>query len=329
MKGGDCRRCALEEILSIHRHELTRLPIRGSQSIDMFLPLQLLPARLQADDFSKTWDQVASAITERYYARQQRKAAMDGLLARYGPLAKKAGSRGQFESIVNQMIRDFHDSHFGFFTTSDQGFYLMDALIKHAKAKEMPEFGAWFAADGYTVTMVLDDSEAQRAGLRKRDTVTEVDGQPFSPVDSLRALVGKQAGLTVMRAGATLHPSVKISSEGALQMFLDASRASARIIEYHGKKIGYFHLWTQADPEFRTSLENAVFGHLRETDGFILDLRDGFGGRPEGYGDPFFPSERLAGLAVWAEDGVPRAVWLWKAFGGGDQRGIAQRQGGA
>jgi carboxyl-terminal processing protease len=34
-----------------------------------------------------------------------------------------------------------------------------------------------------------------------------------------------------------------------------------------------------------------VYGPLRETDACILDLRDGFGGRPEGFADPFFRPE--------------------------------------
>jgi carboxyl-terminal processing protease len=259
----------------------------------MLFALLALRVAAKTEDYSKTWDQIDKAIRRGYYARVQRKSTMEELLGRYGPQAKAATSRVQFESIVNHMIHDFRDSHFGFFTESDQTYYLMDNLARTKDAKAMPEFGAWFSGTpdptgGYTVTMVLEDSEAAKAGLRKGDVVVQVNGQPFTPVDSLKPLVGAKADLTVMRVGTTLHPEVTVSSEKALDMFLDASKASARIIDDNGKKVGYFHLWTQASNDFKSALEGAVYSHLRDTDSFILDLRDGFGGRPEGYGDAFF-----------------------------------------
>ncbi len=72
-------------------------------------------------------------------------------------------------------------------------------------------------------------------------------------------------------------------------MFYRASLQSERIVERNGKKIGYIHLWTMANPRFAALLTSFVLqGKAVKTDGFILDIRDGFGGRPEGYFDPFF-----------------------------------------
>lgn len=258
----------------------------------MTLACLILPLIAPADDFAKTWDQVADAIRTQYYARQVRKAEMTSLLDKYGPLAKAARSRKEFEDTVNNMIRDFKDSHFGFFTTSDQSFYLMDDLATGDRAQEMPEFGAWFAQtpspDGYTVTMVLNGSAAEKGGLRKGDIVSKVNDKPFTPIDSLKPLIGNSGDLTVLRAGQTIHAKVSVSSDRATEMFLEASRESSRVIDDNGRKIGYFHLWTQASMSFRDALASAVYGKLRDTDAFILDIRDGFGGRPEGYGDPFF-----------------------------------------
>ena len=69
---------------------------------------------------------------------------------------------------------------------------------------------------------------------------------------------------------------------------LDATIASEHIITSGKHKIGYVHLWTQANEKFATTLASLVYNQLQNTDAMILDLRDGFGGRPEGYGDPFF-----------------------------------------
>ncbi len=264
----------------------------------MIAALLLIPTVRQPDPYSTTWDQVANAIRTRYYARDQRKAEMDALLDKYGSQAKAAHTHAEFEEAVNHMIRDFRDSHFAFLTDSDQSYYLMDGLSRGDQAREMPEFGAWFkqaspegpnpGEGGSTVQMVLNGSEAEKAGLRKGDLVMQVNARPFSPIDSLSPLVGSTVTLTVQRGAETLHPQVVVTKARALDMFLDASRASIRIIDDNGRKIGYFHLWTQASAAFRNALSDAVYGKLRETDGFILDIRDGFGGRPEGFGDPFF-----------------------------------------
>lgn len=247
----------------------------------------------QTEDFSKTWDQVANSIRTRFYAREARKGEMEGLLSRYGPQAKASHNRGEFEEVVNKMIHDFRDSHFDFLTKSDQGYYLMAGLISPTAGEPMPDFGAWFdhRVDGFTVRMVLDGGEAQRVGIRKGDVVQTVDGQPFSPVDSLKPRVGSEVVLQILRNHQVLSFKVKVQQEPCMEMFLNATKASSRIIDDNGRKIGYFHLWTQGNDSFKNALSSAVYGKLRDTDGFILDLRDGFGGRPEGYGDPFFRPE--------------------------------------
>lgn len=242
------------------------------------------------DDFDSTWNSVASGIRTGFYARDREKAEIEALLTKYGPTAKAAKSHREFGRSVNQMIEEFKASHFAFLTDDDQGYYLMDSLVKGEKSPEMPEFGAWFAEgpNGYSVKMVLNGSEAAKAGLRKGDVVVSVDGEPFQPIASLRDRVGKTATLSIRRSSEDLTAKIKIEKEQCLDMFLEASKDSVKVFEKNGRKIGYFHLWTQANSSFRDALSNAVYGKLKETDAMILDLRDGFGGRPEGYADPFF-----------------------------------------
>ena len=240
-------------------------------------------------DFAQVWAKTRSAIERSYYARNSRKDEMVQRLTKYGPIASAARSKDEFRNIVDQMIGEFKDSHFDFLTDDDQGYYLMDGLANSQPAS-MPEFGAWFktTAGGYTVQMVLNGSEAEQAGLRKGDIVPTVDGQPFSPVDSIRGDIGKTVALQVQRGSQLLDKKVKVESNTAMDMFLNATRESERIIDSDGHKIAYIHLWTQANDKFAAALSAAVYGKLSNTDAFILDLRDGFGGRPEKYSDPFF-----------------------------------------
>jgi carboxyl-terminal processing protease len=194
------------------------------------------------------------------------------------------------------MIADFGDSHFGFFTKSDQGFYMMQSLVSRP-GTEMPHIGAWFrpAANGFEIQMLLEGGAAANAGLRKGDVVTRIDGQPFTPVDSLAPKVGQKVRLDYTRGGASMSAEVEIGKGNGIEFFMDGTRASQKVIDYGGKKFAYIHLWTMSNEEQKSALANSVYGRFKDTDGFILDIRDGFGGRPEGFGDPFFrPDVKLS-----------------------------------
>jgi carboxyl-terminal processing protease len=169
----------------------------------------------------------------------------------------------------------------------------MNGLLQGTNGQEMAHIDAWFrpGKDGYTVQMVLNGGQAEKAGLRKGDLVVSIENQPFTPVQSMMPYIGKEATIRFKRGGKEFQGKVEVQQDPAMQMFLDASRRSTKVIEHGGKKIGYFHLWTQANDSFRNALSNAVYGPLSQTDAFILDLRDGFGGRPEGFADPFFRPE--------------------------------------
>ncbi len=258
----------------------------------LHLAVALLQTAAPKDDFAQLWEKCSKAIQNGYYARQTRKGEMEGLLNRYAPIAKGAKSRQEFSRTMDQLIAEFHDSHFDFLPDDEQGFYTMDGLGRKEGA-EMPHIGAWFrrVKDGYAVRMVLDGMPAQRADLRKGDLILSVDGQPFSPVASLRDKVGRSVTLHIRRDKKEFDAKVEVQKEPSLKMFLEATRNSAHVIDTGKFKIGYIHLWTQANDDFRQALQGAVYGKLRDTDGFILDLRDGFGGRPEGFMDPFFRPE--------------------------------------
>ena len=279
------------------------------------MPLSVLIAALalapsqQADDFAKAWTQTESSIRSRYYDRVDGKERMDALLAKYAPIASRAKSRNEFRDAVVRMIEEFGDSHFDFLTESDQGFYTLGELVPGGKARKMPHVGAWFsrAPNGYRVQMVFEGMAAQKAGLLPGDVVTTVNGQEFTPVDSLRPLVGKAAEFGITRRNEPKTVSMEVAEAEGMQIFLDATRNSGRIIERGGRKYGYFHLWTMAKDDFKTALSGFVYGKGMLTDGFILEIRDGFGGRPEGYADPFFRPEAKM---EWEMNGVRLAQYF-------------------
>lgn len=249
--------------------------------------LSLLPR--QEVDFSKAWDQTSRAIETRYYARTTRGDELKRRLDEAAPHAKAAKTKDEFSKVVNDMIDGFGDSHFDFYTEEDQGYYTMDNLS--GGKKEMAQIGVWFrpTKDGYSVHMVMNDSPAEKAGLVKGDLILSVDDKPLRPVMSFK---DKPKVMVKWRRGSKeFDKEIETRSTTSTGMFLEASKASARVIESGGKKIGYFRLWTMTGEDFKDALSSAVYGKLRDTDAFILDIRDGFGGRPEGFLDPFYRPE--------------------------------------
>ncbi len=242
-----------------------------------------------ADDYARTWSDVQSAIRRSYYARNERKIEMEDHLAAYAEAAKAAKSRLEFRDIVNRMISEFHDSHFELDIEGDQAFYLNDSFGR-APAAKMANIGAWFKRmpDGYTVQMVLEGSSAERAGLHKGDLMVSVDGKPFTPVQGFESDVGSMASIRFKRGAQEVERRVEVSQETALDMFLRGTNDSVRVIETpDGRHFGYIHPWALVNNDFRRAVRQAASEKLANTDGFILDLRDGFGGRPEGFDEAF------------------------------------------
>lgn len=238
------------------------------------------------DEFSQAWEKTSKAIESRYYARVSRADELKKRLGDTAPKALASKTRDEFSKVVNDMIDGFGDSHFDFFTEEDQGYYTMDSLA--GGKSQLAQVGAWFrqGADGYTVHMVMNGSPAEAAGIVKGDLIVSVDGKPLRPVSSFK---DKPKVTVKWRRGAKeWEKELETTTSSATDMFLKASRESAKVIEQGGKKIGYFRLWTMANDDFKNALSGAVYGKLKDTDAFVLDLRDGFGGRPEGHLDPFF-----------------------------------------
>ncbi|MHB8635235.1 MAG: S41 family peptidase [Fimbriimonadaceae bacterium] len=253
-------------------------------------PIPPVVAHREPKAYAAAWRQISRDITNRYYRRKTRKYEMEQLLFKYAPEASAARSDTEFEADIESMIREFGDSHFDLFTKADQGYYVMDGLVRGNKAAKAPDIGAWFqlTPEGYRVQMVLEGTEAAKAGLRAGDRIVAADDASFGPIVSFAGKEGKPVQLTVERNTEKFTRMVTPDTEPMMDMFLAATRNSARLIQAKGKNFGYVHLWTQANDDFRRALASLVSGRFADTDAFILDLRDGFGGRPEGYADPFF-----------------------------------------
>jgi len=87
------------------------------------------------------------------------------------------------------------------------------------------------------------------------------------------------------------------------KMFLEGLEASARLVQSHGRRIGYVHVWCYAGYAYQRALERLLSaGTLKDADALIWDLRDGWGGAVPECLDLFNP--RAPTMQVTDRNGV-------------------------
>jgi carboxyl-terminal processing protease len=153
---------------------------------------------------------------------------------------------------------------------------------------EVPDIGVWWTQEGghWFVGGVLDGSPARAAGLLLGDEVVTADGRAFQPVAAFAAARSTKVTLAVRRSsgGALRTVTVEPRRVRPQVAFREAIGASARVVEHRGARIGYVRIWSWAGADMQDALEDAIseLNEQRPT-GFVVDIRDGWGGASPDY----------------------------------------------
>jgi carboxyl-terminal processing protease len=201
------------------------------------------------------------------------------------------------------MLSELHASHTRYYTAEEPEYYQLAGIFAGVLRRRgldrafpggrvsYPGIGVLSRAGmsgGSVITGVIEGTPAEKADLLAGDEVVTADGVPFEPVRSFRDKVGKQVVLTLRRASTVLQASVIPVDIEPNRMFLDGMRASARILQANGRRIGYVHVWSYAGYTYQEALERLLSeGILNDADALIWDLRDGWGGAVPEYLDLF------------------------------------------
>jgi carboxyl-terminal processing protease len=144
--------------------------------------------------------------------------------------------------------------------------------------------------DGATfITDVYDGGPADKAGAMAGDEILWVDGKPFTGPDMFKGRTAASAILTIRREAdadpMTLTvPVERLEPSGSL---VEATAASAEVIERDGYRIGYLRIWAYTELGMKSTIAKAIAGPLAEADGLVLDLRGRWGGAPADAADSF------------------------------------------
>ena len=251
------------------------------------------PRQNAVDGFRTDFDTVLKLVRDKFYDPKLNGVDWKRIGDDYREKLPEVKSKLDFELLVNRMLGELHASHTAYATDDDVEFYMLPAVLRQdMTGHQVDHIGVMGAQEGaeYVVAGVLDGGPADKAGIRSGDRLITADGLPFRSAGSFRGKDGERVQVQFRRRTEPGLRTVEVTpvKENILRAFLDATEASARIINTGGKRIGYVHLWTMANESFRAALERLVERKLHDTDGLILDLRDGYGGSPWNYADVFF-----------------------------------------
>jgi len=235
---------------------------------------------------------------------------------RYRPKALAAKDHESFADIINQMLAELKTSHTYYYTKWDPAYYTLQAALISGDLKEShttdtsaleKHLVGFYSSQAnfhrigigvvtkqlngrHYVSAVLASSPAERAGVVLGDWIVEVDGQPFHPIRSFENKHGRELEITIQRSSlASSRHKLKVTplDKEERQMFEnDALAHLQKPMKHKGHRFSYIRLWWLMGWRMRGVFEDGISYH--DTEGIIIDIRDGFGGSPSAeYIHPF------------------------------------------
>jgi carboxyl-terminal processing protease len=231
--------------------------------------------------------------------------------------------------VINQMLSELQTSHTHFYTQQEPAYYQLLGIFNRGSFRKTLQRIFQNGKLDYTgigiftkdingktfISGIIDGTPAAQSGLKVGDEVIAVDGKPYQPIQSFVDKAEQEVKVSIQqspdpkyRKDLTVIPR-KLNPD---TLFLEAMRESIQIIERDNKRIGYVHIWSYAGEQYQQLLvEEIGFGKLKDTQGLILDLRDGWGGADPNYLNIF--NKQVPVLTQMSRDGVKRTIDLqWR-----------------
>ncbi len=237
---------------------------------------------------SQVFEQIWQTVKDKFFDPKLRGVDWVAEKKRYQKQAEDASSQEAFAEVVNRMLAELKTSHTYYYTPQDPQYYQLAAIFWSFLESKLKPFlhngsldyvGIGISTEAQAgkifVHAVYDGLPAALAGVKLGDQIADVDGKPFHPIRSFADKEGKPARLRVQREsdlGSDKVIVVQPKRFDPTTMFLDAMKASVKLIEKERTKVGYVHVWSYAGEIYQEELEDELNGRLRDADGLVLDL---------------------------------------------------------
>jgi carboxyl-terminal processing protease len=237
------------------------------------------------------YDKTIEIVTQKFYDQSFRGLPWSKMTQDYREKLTTNSSEEELKQTINMLLSHLKASHTEFMSSSDQSYWGLQSIFSgNVDGAQFQQIGAWFIKinDKWFVQNVFSGSPAHRAGILSGDEVISVNGSKLNPVDSFLNNEKNVISLRRTKTGNPIQIIVESKLESLQRTLLNATTNSYRIIKHRARKIAYFHLWAGTNDSFKDALAKAALQASIESDVFILDLRDGFGGAYPEYLAPFF-----------------------------------------
>jgi carboxyl-terminal processing protease len=230
------------------------------------------------------YDEIVRVVTERFFDQTFNGLDWDARVSEHRREVECMDDAKDVANVVNGLLGELNASHTALYTAEDMHYWGLNSLftfdspdayaIDFAGIWPEPQNGSWYARH------VLEGSTADTAGVFAGDELIAINGAPFSPF----GFSGEAVVLRVSSDGRTTRDvPMRSSKQNIMRAFVEAARASAKILTVDEKRVGYFHLWTARDAILESM--NAALDDFEamDVDAILLDYRGGYGGTSEDY----------------------------------------------
>lgn len=225
-------------------------------------------------------------VRDRFYDKSAVEKTWNPAFAAARETILKQSTLTDFAEKMNSLLSLLHASHTQVLTENDETFYFMRSLFSSLhRERQNKSIEADFTGLGVggvgakfnQVRYVLDGSPAFVAGFKRGDTICSVNSRPYTGYSVWHGLSGQSVRCVLERQGKRLELMVVPKKEDFLESYVLATQKSARVVVRSGRRLGYVHLWSGGIGSSE-ALESAILETLNDTEGLVLDLRDGYGG---------------------------------------------------
>lgn len=230
------------------------------------------------------FENVASVLAERYFDEEFRENELPKLIERYRERAAKAKDFDAECDVVQGFLSNIPSTHTALIKSD-----VLDGMHKSLRGTSVPMFGfELIEYDGKQYAFnVLEKGPADVAGLRRGDRIVLIDGvmanesprlgwrtdDAFLPDPPVRSVRGAENDTMKLKIERTPGKYTDIEIPCKPYSAWEAAKASVRVVEHNGKRIGVIHFWLihMSGPD--ALLQEVLEGELASCDALVLDLR--------------------------------------------------------
>src|SRR5688572_22458115 len=208
------------------------------------------------------YDEIVNAVTKGFYDKTFRGLDWPARIAHHRKSLPCTADAEQVAFVANRLLGELKASHLGVYTRKDFHYWGLNSLFSPDNTRAQLNFaGIWPERQGgrWYAKYVFEGSPAERAGVEQGDELIRLNGVAFDPF----AFTG-EADSVVLASRRAKQRTLTLQAEhkSVMQAFVDASRASSKVIDAGAKRVGYFHLWGARDGVL-SALEESLAGFER------------------------------------------------------------------